>query len=167
MHLFLASDHAGYALKEALKTMLSRVEGLHVSDLGCASADVPADYPPIAGQLCQQLLASPDPETARGILVCGSGVGMAIAANRFNGVRAVLAHDLHTAALSRLHNNTNVLCLGARMIAPELASAIVETWLSTTFEADRHAPRVQQLDALGASAQVSAPQAHAHHSGCC
>jgi ribose 5-phosphate isomerase B len=171
--IVIGSDHAGYALKAAIAKML-QASGLTVIDVGCDSAETPSDYPENAANVCQKLLelmdacqseAMCDASSIKGIIVCGSGVGVSIAANRFNGIRAVLSHDLHTAALSRLHNDTNVLCLGARIIAPELAFAIVETWLSTVFEADRHQPRVSQLDTLvgGQFAQ----HVHGHEAGCC
>ncbi|MEB3206272.1 MAG: ribose 5-phosphate isomerase B [Vampirovibrionales bacterium] len=168
MTIIIGSDHAGYVLKSKLVSLLAS-SGLSVHDVGCQSSDVSSDYPLNAAAVCEKLLmltqVQPESQVVRGIIVCGSGVGVSIAANRFKGIRAVLSHDLHTAALSRLHNDTNVLCLGARIIAPELAFAIVETWLSTSFEGERHQPRVDQLDAL---LQVHKAQSHpVHGAGCC
>jgi len=147
--LIIGADHAGFGLKETLKPWLIS-QGLSVADLGCFSADA-VDYPAIAAKVAQQVIDSP---SAGGILICGSGVGVSIAANRFNGIRAVLAHDLNTAQWSRMHNDANILCLGARVVAPELAQEIVDFWLNSEFEGERHQYRIDLMDQLVSSTTV-------------
>lgn len=115
--------------------------------MGCYDA-APVDYPPVAARVAQAVLQAGADETVMGVLCCGSGVGMGIAANRFDGVRAVVAHDVTTARLSRQHNDANVLCLGARFLAAPLAQEILDVFLATDFDGARHADRVAQLDCL-------------------
>jgi ribose 5-phosphate isomerase B len=139
--LLLASDHAGFALKEHLKKVLE-AKGVAVRDLGPASAD-PVDYPDYAHRLGDAISAG---EAERGLLVCGSGQGMAMAANRHRGVRAALASDVETARLAREHNDANVLALGGRVVSTAQAEAILGTWLETPFAGGRHAGRVAKID---------------------
>ena len=139
--LLLASDHAGFALKEHLKKVLD-AKGVAFRDLGPASEE-PVDYPDFAHRLGDAISAG---EAERGLLVCGSGQGMAMAANRHRGVRAALAADVETARLSREHNDANVLALGGRVLSPEKAEQILETWLATPFAGGRHAGRVAKID---------------------
>ena len=139
----LGADHAGILLKEALKSSLAR-GGHRVLDFGTHSTD-PVDYPDVAAAVGGALAAR---QAERGILVCGSGIGMAIAANKVAGVRAAQCGDVDSARLCRQHNDTNVLTLGARMTTPELAARIVEMWLGTGFDGGRHARRVDKLTAL-------------------
>lgn len=135
----LASDHAGYALKDLLARELSG-RGFTVKDHGTDSGES-CDYPVFAHRLCSAVLS----EGGRGILVCGSGIGMSMAANRHEGIRAALcATELH-ARLSRRHNDANVLCLGARITGEELALAIMAAFLETGFEGGRHQRRVDQI----------------------
>lgn len=143
MRIALGSDHAGYALKNHMLDFLTGL-GHAVQDHGTIS-DQPADYPAIAGSVCHALLEG---HADRGILVCGSGVGMSIAANRFPGIRAVLGMDLYLARFSRLHNDANVLCLAGRLLGEGLADEIAKTWLETAFEGGRHQRRVDMLDEL-------------------
>jgi len=133
----LGADHAGYRLKEKIAAYL-REKGCQVEDIGCYSEDS-VDYPSISAGLAQKFkdLQKTAPGV-RGILCCGSGIGVCISANRFPWLRSVEAHDHNTVVMSRKHNNTNVLCLGARVIAPELAIDLLETWLKTPFEGGRH-----------------------------
>jgi len=146
--IIVGSDHAGFHLKETIKDHLVAL-GMTVQDVGCFSAEVSVDYPVISAQVAQQFQNTPD---ARGIIVCGSGVGVAIAANRYPFLRAVVAQNRLTATLSREHNDANVLCLGERLTTPTVALDIVDAWLATPFAGDRHQLRVSQLKDLPAHA---------------
>jgi ribose 5-phosphate isomerase B len=139
--LLLASDHAGFALKEHLKKVLER-KGLPYEDLGPSSAD-PVDYPDYARQVAEAIGSG---RAERGLLVCGSGQGMAMTANKYRGVRAALAADEEAARLSREHNDANVLALGGRVLDPERAERVLEVWLNTPFAGGRHARRVGKID---------------------
>lgn len=147
--LALGADHAGYALKEALKAYLEKRE-IPYHDFGCFSTDS-CDYPDIAANIAQAVQKG---DYIQGILCCGSGVGMCITANRFPGIRAVLCQDSYTAAISRRHNDTNVLCLGGRIVAPEYAQEIMDTFLNTPFEGGRHQRRVDKMDTVHQGDQV-------------
>ncbi len=140
MKIAIASDHAGFVLKEELKTFLAE-EGHDVVDLGTDS-EVPVDYPPFCAAAARQVS---DGRTDRGIVLGGSGQGEQIAANKVDGVRASLCHDLYTARLAREHNDANVLSMGARVIAPAYAKEIVQVWLATPFAGGRHEPRIEQI----------------------
>lgn len=142
----IASDHAGFELKEKLKRALDGM-GVAYRDLGVASAD-PVDYPDKAHALAEEVSRG---AAERGLLVCGSGQGMAMAANRHRGVRAALAADEETARLSREHNDANVLALGGRLIDPAKAEKILKVWLETPFAGGRHMVRVAKIDAGGGS----------------
>lgn len=143
MVLYAASDHAGFALKQALIAH-ARELGHEVRDLGPESADR-VDYPDFGAKLGRAVVEHPG---SRGILCCGSGIGIGIAANKIPGIRAVTAWDETSARLSRQHNDANVLALGERLIGPAVAQAILEVWLATEFEGGRHAGRTAKLDAL-------------------
>ena len=134
----IACDHGGFALKEALKVALPDVKWL---DLGTNSADS-VDYPDVASKLADAIKAG---EAGRGILICGSGIGMSIAANRHAHIRCALAHDVTGARLCRQHNDANVLAMGGRMIGEAVAKECVEMFLSTTFDGGRHQRRVDKL----------------------
>jgi len=136
----IASDHAGFELKGALKAELEAM-GHAVLDLGTNSADS-VDYPTFADALAEALR---DGRAGRGVLVCGTGIGISIAANRHRHVRAALCHDPASARLSRAHNDANVLALGARLIGVETAKDCVRAFFSTAFEGGRHARRVAKL----------------------
>ena len=136
----IAADHAGYELKCALKRHLI-AEGFDVIDLGTDNTEA-VDYPDLAGVLAQAIT---DGRTARGVLLCGSGIGMSIAANRFSGVRAALVRDEETARIARRHNDANVLVLGARLIEPGVAENCLDAFLTTSFEGGRHQRRVRKL----------------------
>lgn len=144
MRIVLAADHGGYTLKNALREALVS-SGHNLIDLGVEGPES-VDYPDYARKATQGLIAG---DWQRAILVCGSGVGMSIAANRVRGVRAVLCTDTYTARMSREHNDSNVLCLGARVLGVGLALDIVTTWLDTDFssEPERHLRRIEKLDA--------------------
>lgn len=147
MRILLACDHGAYELKEHLRGLLAARSGVTVLNLG---VDGPAsvDYPEYADRLCRALLAG---EAERGILLCGTGLGMSIAANRYTGIRAALCHDECSARLSRQHNDANVLVLGGRTTGPLVAEGIVEVWLATPFEGGRHQRRLDLLEALAQS----------------
>lgn len=139
----IASDHAGFALKSTLIEMLTEM-GLDTVDLGTDSGDS-VDYPDFADALAQALA---DGRASRGILVCGTGIGIAMAANRHRNVRAATCHDTTDARLARQHNDANVLALGARTTGPEVAQDCVRVFLETGFEGDtnpRHARRVAKM----------------------
>jgi ribose 5-phosphate isomerase B len=141
MRIAIGADHAGFILKDHLRARLAEA-GHELRDFGTHAADS-VDYPDYAGLVAHCVAAG---EAERGILVCGSGIGMAIAANRFRGVRAAACIDLFSARLARQHNDANVLTLGSRIVAPPLAEAIVDLFLDTPFEGGRHARRVAKLD---------------------
>lgn len=137
----IASDHAGVVLKETLKAQLLAL-GFLPEDMGAHSKDS-VDYPDYAEKLCKCILSK---KAARGVLICGSGIGMSIAANRHKGIRAALCRSVQDAELSRQHNNANVLCLGERSTSAEDAKDILKRFLSTNFEAGRHEARVNKMD---------------------
>jgi ribose 5-phosphate isomerase B len=138
--IIIGADHAGFALKESIKPCLGGF-GLEVTDVGTGSTD-PVDYPDFG---CQVSAGVSSGAFARGILICGSGVGMTILANKYPRVRAALCLDEETAELSRRHNDTNVLCLAGRKTDPEKAGKIVDIWLKTAFEGGRHNRRIEKI----------------------
>lgn len=138
--IIVGCDHAGFELKSRLMAYLKE-QGYDVVDVGCYTRES-TDYPQVAYKLAQQMK---EDGIEKGILCCGSGVGVSIAANRFPHIRAVLAQDETVAKLSRQHNNSNVLCMGERVTLPEIALKILKAWLSTEFEGGRHENRVNQL----------------------
>jgi ribose 5-phosphate isomerase B len=143
VRIAIGSDHRGFALKEALKELLGGL-GHEWVDFGCQGED-PVDYPDIARPLAEAVAVG---EYERGILICGNGVGMSIAANKVKGVRAALCQNDFTARLARRHNDVNVLCLGAWGIGPGLAEEIVRTFLNEDFEGGRHARRLKKIGAM-------------------
>ena len=142
--LILGADHAGYQLKEQLKKALD-ARGLASRDVGTFSADS-VDDPDFAHQVAEAVSKG---EAERGLLVCGSGQGMAMVANRYPGVRAALPFDEESARLSREHNDANVIALGGRFLPPERAERILDVWLSTPFAGGRHQARVEKIDRRG------------------
>jgi ribose 5-phosphate isomerase B len=147
MKIVIGSDHAAYDLKEYLKIRLGDA-GHDVDDLGTHNAQ-PVDYPDIGRAVGS---AVSEGRAQRGVALCGTGLGMSMAANKVPGVRAALAHDEYTARMSRAHNDANVLTMGARVTAKELAWEILKVWLSTEFDGERHRRRVEALMALDGSA---------------
>jgi ribose 5-phosphate isomerase B len=139
--IVLASDHAGFTLKAAISDYLRATPGREIVDIGTYSTN-PVDYPPICAAAARLVVAG---EADFAVVMGGSGQGEQIAANKVRGVRAALCHDEYTARFARLHNDANVLSLGARLIAPELACAILDVFLETEFEGGRHAERIAQL----------------------
>jgi ribose 5-phosphate isomerase B len=145
MKIAVGSDHRGFAVKENLVQLLKRM-GHEVIDCGTHDASS-VDYPDIAAVVAQQVSAA---EVDRGILICGTGIGMCIAANKFPGVRAAPCHDDLSAEMSRRHNDLNLLCLSADMLGEKLIDRMVEIWLRTEFEGGRHARRVEKIGQLEA-----------------
>ena len=143
MKLALGADHAGFELKEALAAFLAS-QSHHVEDLGTHSLDS-TDYPDFAAAVGRCVA---EDRAEAGILVCGSGIGMAIAANKIPGVRAAVVESAESARLARAHNDANVLALGARRLSRDEAETIVTTFLSTPFEGGRHQRRVDKIRAL-------------------
>ena len=143
MKIAAGSDHAGYRLKEHL-VRLVEAQGHQVTDLGTRSEDS-VDYPDFAAAVASEVAAG---RADRGLLVCGTGVGVAIAANKVDGIRAATCNDLYTSRLSRAHNDANVLTLGARVVGEGLAEDIVRTFLATEYEAGRHQRRVEKIHAI-------------------
>jgi ribose 5-phosphate isomerase B len=141
MKIVVGSDHAAYELKEAIKEKLIG-EGHEVIDVGCDSTES-VDYPKY-GHAVGRTVASGEAE--RGIAVCGSGIGISIACNKVPGIRAALCTSVEMAEMCRRHNNANVVCMGARMISQELAFDIIDTWMTTDFEAGKHLRRINEIE---------------------
>ena len=136
----IGSDHAAYEFKEAIKAYLDE-KGIEYKDFGCFSNER-TDYP-LYGEKVAKAVASG--ECDKGLLFCGTGVGMSLAANKVKGIRAVVCSDCYTAAMSRRHNDANILALGARVVGLDLAKMIIDTWLNTEFVGGRHADRVAMI----------------------
>ena len=143
MRIAIGSDHRGYLVRAKVLELLSKL-GHEVVDMGSHTPD-PVDYPDIALSVARKVA---DDEVDRGILVCGTGLGMCIAANKIPGIRAAPVHDDLTAEMSRRHNDLNVLCLSADMLGERLIDRVVEIWLNTPFEGGRHARRVRKITEL-------------------
>ncbi|MFQ6016232.1 MAG: ribose-5-phosphate isomerase [Anaerolineae bacterium] len=142
MHIAIGADHAGFRLKGEIAQLLERL-GHTYQDCGAHTFDAGDDYPDFARAVAEAVTKG---ECERGILVCGNGIGVTIAANKVPGVRAALCHDTFSAHQSREHDNANVLCLGERVIGPGLALEIVETWLAAQFSGEeRHRRRLEKI----------------------
>ncbi|MDQ8163967.1 MAG: ribose 5-phosphate isomerase B [Gemmatimonadota bacterium] len=146
----IASDHAGFELKERLRTALAEM-GYTVADIGTHST-ASTDYPDYAHPLAQEVS---DGQSARGVLLCGTGLGMSYVANRYPGVRAAVAWNPDVAALARKHNDANILVLPARFVSDEDALAILQAWLTTAFEGGRHQGRVEKIERDDSEADAS------------
>ncbi|MBL8207212.1 MAG: ribose 5-phosphate isomerase B [Blastocatellia bacterium] len=144
MKIAIASDHAGYTEKEAIKQQLTQM-GVEVEDLGTTSAEVSVDYPDFAARVGHAVVRG---DAERGIIVCGTGIGVSIAANKIPGIRAALAWNAETAQLARTHNDANIITVGARTTSPETIREIVQSYLSSEFAGGRHAVRVEKIAAL-------------------
>jgi len=140
MKIAIGSDHRGFAVKQRLLKLLES-QSHEVFDSGTYSNEY-ADYPDFAFAVAQRISSG---ERERGILICGTGIGMCVAANKVPGVRAAPCHDLVTAEMSRRHNDANVLCLSADLLGEEMIERIVKLWLDTPFEGGRHARRVDKI----------------------
>jgi ribose 5-phosphate isomerase B len=139
--ILIGSDHAGFALKQVIADQLQK-DGYSIADVGCHT-EMSCDYPDFAQELCRRIMKG---EAARGILICGTGLGMCIAANRFPGIRAALCTTEFHARMSRAHNDSNVLVLGGRITGTELALAILAAWMDTPYEGGRHQRRIDRID---------------------
>lgn len=139
----IGNDHGGFELKIHIKKLLES-KGYEVKDFGTHNTDS-VDYPDIAIPLCESVVSG---ECECGILVCGTGIGMSIAANKINGIRAAHITDSFSARMTKMHNNANVICLGGRITGPEIASDIVEAYLGAQFQGGRHENRVNKIMAL-------------------
>lgn len=140
MQFFVASDHAGFELKAYVVEKLKQM-GHSVKDLGPEDSNR-VDYPDFANLLCENVLQN---DKSFGILICGSGIGMSIAANRHKGIRAALCHEPYSAAMSRAHNDANVLCLGARIVGEGMVDWILKSFCEGVFEGGRHTCRIEKL----------------------
>ena len=143
MRIAVGSDHRGYVIKQKIIELLRRLE--HEVIDGGPSTQESVDYPDVASIVAQKVSKG---EVDRGILICGTGIGMSIAANKFPGVRAAPCHDDLTAEMSRRHNDLNVLCLSADMLGERLIDRMVEIWIKTDFEGGRHARRIEKITGL-------------------
>ena len=141
MKIAVASDHRGFHVKQNILQQLTNL-GHEVVDLGPTTVDR-VDYPDYAAKVANAIT---EHQVDRGILVCGTGIGMSIAANRYHGVRAALCHDDMTAEMSRRHNDSNVLCLSADLLGEQLISRMTEVWVKTQFEGGRHQERLDRLE---------------------
>lgn len=143
VNIAIGSDHGGFGLKEDIKAMLAE-QNIPFHDFGTYSAES-VDYPDISREVAQAVAAG---EYDRGIIICGTGIGVSIAANKIKGIRAALCHDVFSAKMSREHNDANILTMGERVIGQGLARMIVQTWLSTEFAGGRHGRRVCKIAKL-------------------
>ncbi len=158
MRIAIGSDHRGVTSRSRLVGLLERM-GHEIVDCGSFGEDA-VDYPDVAAEVARRVAEG---AVDRGILLCCTGVGMAIAANKVAGVRAATCHDEVTAEMSRRHNDLNVLCLSAEMLGPEMQEKVIRTWLATPFEGGRHARRVAKITSLeaecGARGELEKPAA--------
>ena len=145
MKFYIATDHAGVDLKDYTVELLKK-KGHEVVDLGPFNKDR-VDYPDYAIKVAKSVLEDKD---SQGILICGSGIGMSVTANRFPGIRAALCHDAYTATVSRGHNDSNVLCFGERIVGKGVAESILDAWLEGSFDGGRHTGRVGKIEAIRA-----------------
>lgn len=143
MKYFIGADHAGIDFKAFVKELFEK-RGHEVVDMGPSTKDR-VDYPDFAAKVCEEVLKN---ENSKGILICGSGIGMSMAANKFDGIRAALCHNEYSAVMARQHNDANILCLGERVSGPGMIEAIVAAWDTNSFEGGRHEGRVEKINAL-------------------
>ncbi len=138
MKIAIGSDHGGFALKKGILALL-QVLGHDIEDVGCFDIES-VDYPQLADAVCKKVIKG---KAEKGILICGTGIGMSMAANKHDTIRAALCSEQYTARMSREHNDANVLCMGERVTGPGIAEEIVRTWLSTDFGGGRHLRRIE------------------------
>jgi len=143
MKYYIATDHAGLDLKNFTKAFLEE-KGITVEDLSPTTTDR-VDYPDYASKV--SIAVQNDP-AAKGILICGTGIGMSLAANKYDGIRAALTHDAYTARMAREHNDANILCFGERVVGKGVVEDILNAWLNNDFEGGRHANRVEKINAI-------------------
>ena len=144
MHIVFGSDHAGYKMKQVLKAHLKSkygIETLFLIDIGCNTDEQKSDYPDFAKSLCEEVLKL----NCIGVLICGTGIGISIAANRNPNIRCALCHSVETAQMARQHNNANVLALGGRILDEETAKNILDSFLAEKFEGGRHSKRLRRI----------------------
>ncbi len=141
MKFYIATDHAGYALKEFTKNYVEEL-GHEIIDLGPDSADR-VDYPDYAKKCAKKVI---EDKGSFGILICGTGIGISIAANKVEGIRAALCHDAYTAAATRAHNDANILCFGERVVGKGVIESMIDAFCNTEFEGGRHAGRVDKIE---------------------
>ncbi len=141
--LAIGSDHGGFELKNHVMKHLDEL-GIEYKDYGCYDENS-VDYPDIAKAVGEAVASG---ECDRGILICGTGIGISIAANKIKGIRAALCSDVYSAKMTKEHNNANIICMGGRVIGRELAFMIVDTWLSAEFQGGRHQARIDKIHAL-------------------
>jgi RpiB/LacA/LacB family sugar-phosphate isomerase len=147
--VFIGCDHGGVVLKDSLVQMLSGMENYKVVDMGTHGTKS-VDYPDIAVAVAKEVVGTGmDPTECVGILVCGSGIGVSIAANKVDGIRCALVHDAYTARMSREHNNANMIALGERVTGSEVAKDAVKVFLEATFQEGRHTGRVRKINLIG------------------
>ncbi|WP_456277436.1 ribose 5-phosphate isomerase B [Bacillus sp. AK128] len=149
MKVAIASDHGGLMIREEIKRLLEEMNVSYV-DLGC-ECGTSVDYPDYALPVAEMVAKG---EVDRGILICGTGIGMSIAANKVKGIRCALVHDMFSAKATREHNDSNILAMGERVIGPGLAREIAKIWLTTEYEGGRHANRVEKITSYENTAQV-------------
>jgi len=143
MRLCIGSDHGGFQFKTNIILFLNQQYPKYgLKDMGTYTKES-CDYPDFADAVVQDILSK---KSDLGILICGTGIGMSIRANRYQGIRAALVHDLFTAENAKKHNNANILCLGERVLPQDLAFSLISTWLNTPFEGGRHEKRIEKLD---------------------
>ncbi|MET1181484.1 ribose 5-phosphate isomerase B [Peribacillus simplex] len=140
MKVAIASDHGGIHIREEIRNLLNELQ-IPFEDFGC-ECSTSVDYPDYALPVAEKVARG---EFDRGILICGTGIGMSIAANKVKGIRCALVHDVYSAKLTRQHNDTNMLAMGERVIGPGLAREIVQTWLTSEFEGGRHQNRIGKI----------------------
>ena len=141
MKIYIATDHAAFCIKDDVKEILQKL-GNEVVDLGPMN-DKRVDYPDFAHKLCKSILKDPG---SQGVLICGTGIGMSLSANKHKGIRAALCHDSFTAQMARAHNDANVLCFGQRVVGIGVIGTICEAWCKSSFEGGRHADRVAKIE---------------------
>ena len=144
MNIIIGSDHGGFELKEVCRDFMATLKDVDVTDAGTFSEDS-MDYPLVGHKVAEAVSKG---EFERGILICGTGIGMSVVANRYSGVRACLCHNLFTAKLSREHNDANILVMGGRVIGKGIAIEMVELFLRTPFDGGRHELRLNQIETL-------------------
>jgi len=144
MKIAIGCDHAGFPLKDYILNSLKKSHPEHeIFDYGCAGTADSVDYPKVGQAIAHDVVAG---KADKGILVCGSGIGISIAANRVKGARAALCSDVISARLSRQHNDANILCFGNWFVTPKMADEILQVWLNTAFEGERHQRRIDLID---------------------
>lgn len=145
MKIAIASDHGGFELKEEIISLLKSMNNIEILDLGPDTDQKSVDYPDYGAKAAHAVISG---EADRAIIMCGTGIGISIAANKFPGIRAALCHDTYTARMSRAHNDANILAMGGRTTGKEIARDMVKIWLETAFEGDRHQRRLDKISRL-------------------